>query len=107
MEATVVVDKNDPEYYPYQEYVLSKEELRSNKYPNEQYSICSGYSNTKDWPKISGKKQCMKVLSIDCEMVETTMGLELAFISVINFDYETVYESIVKPGNPVINYLTW
>jgi hypothetical protein len=49
----------------------------------------------------------MKVLSVDCEMVETTMGLELAAISVINFDYETVYEAIVKPGNPVINYLTW
>ena len=45
-------------------------------------------------------------MAIDCEMVLTTEGSELARISIINFNYEVVYDWFVKPQGVVTNYLT-
>jgi RNA exonuclease 1 len=46
------------------------------------------------------------VYSIDCEMVTTADGMELARISVINWDGEVVYDTLVKPTNAITDYLT-
>eukprot|EP00126_Sphaerothecum_destruens_P005911 Sdes_comp19107_c0_seq1m9795 len=47
-----------------------------------------------------------RVYSIDCEMCNTTLGLELARISVIDDTLETVYESLVKPKGYILDYNT-
>uniref|UniRef100_T1IED8 Exonuclease domain-containing protein n=1 Tax=Rhodnius prolixus TaxID=13249 RepID=T1IED8_RHOPR len=44
--------------------------------------------------------------ALDCEMCVTQMGNELTRVSIINERYEVVYESLVKPYNPIINYVT-
>jgi RNA exonuclease 1 len=46
------------------------------------------------------------VYALDCEMCYTTLGLELARVTVIDRDLNIVYESLVKPGNPVTDYNT-
>lgn len=44
---------------------------------------------------------------VDCEMCHTTSGLnELTRISIVNENLETVYESMVRPDNKIIDYLT-
>ena len=88
------------------EYTLNREERRANKYPSEAATICASYENTKNWEKIEGNPRENAILSVDCEMVETAAGYELARISVINYEYETIYESFAKPQNPITNYHT-
>lgn len=46
------------------------------------------------------------VYALDCEMCYTTLGLELTRVTVIDRDLNVVYESLVKPGNPVTDYNT-
>lgn len=47
-----------------------------------------------------------KLLAIDCEMCETDAGLELTRITVVDESQAVVYESLVKPVNPIRNYWT-
>lgn len=45
--------------------------------------------------------------SVDCEMCLTNVGkMELTRICVVNSDLEVVYDSFVRPHNPISNYLT-
>ena len=46
------------------------------------------------------------ILGVDCEMVNTSVGKELARVSVVNERFETVLDELVKPGNPVLDYCT-
>jgi hypothetical protein len=57
------------------------------------------------------------IYAIDCEMVKTTIGLELARITVIRLDhkksdktnvchYTTVLDMLVKPQNRIMDFLT-
>ncbi|KAA8896389.1 hypothetical protein FN846DRAFT_783696 [Sphaerosporella brunnea] len=46
------------------------------------------------------------IYSIDCEMVTTADGMELARISVIDWDGNVVYDQLVKPDKPITDYLT-
>ena len=46
------------------------------------------------------------MFALDCEMVETAQGLELARISLVNEALECIYDKLVKPENPVIDYKT-
>lgn len=42
--------------------------------------------------------------ALDCEMVYTTVGIEIVRVTVINHEGEEVYESKVKPFNPILDY---
>lgn len=46
------------------------------------------------------------VYALDCEMCYTTYGLELTRVTVINEDCNVMYETLVKPQNPIIDYNT-
>ena len=46
------------------------------------------------------------MFALDCEMVETAQGLELARVSLVNEALECIYDKLVKPENPVIDYKT-
>ena len=48
----------------------------------------------------------MPLFAIDCEMVQTGEGSELGRISIVNEDLECVYNTLVKPGSPVLDYRT-
>ncbi|XP_034189156.1 RNA exonuclease 5 isoform X2 [Osmia lignaria lignaria] len=47
------------------------------------------------------------MIGLDCEMCKTTMGeLELTRITLVDEKMNVIYDSLVKPDNPITDYLT-
>lgn len=47
------------------------------------------------------------MFGLDCEMCRTAKAEnELARVSIVDENYESVYETLVRPSNPIIDYLT-
>ncbi|XP_014468903.1 PREDICTED: RNA exonuclease 1 homolog isoform X2 [Dinoponera quadriceps] len=67
------------------------------------YENLRGYVKT--LPK-DGSVEEQGVYALDCEMCYTTYGLELTRVTVINDDCNVIYETLVKPQNPIIDYNT-
>lgn len=57
-------------------------------------------------PESDSDPRSRQVYALDCEMCYTTRGLELTRVTVIDIDCKTVYESLVKPLNPIMDYNT-
>lgn len=64
-----------------------------------------GYQTTLD-PESEDDPRNYAVYALDCEMCYTTKGLELTRVTIVDSDCKTVYESLVKPLNPIIDYNT-
>ncbi|GJQ84233.1 hypothetical protein Trydic_g2901 [Trypoxylus dichotomus] len=64
-----------------------------------------GYQTTME-PESDDDARSSAVYALDCEMCYTTKGLELTRVTIIDPDCKTVYESLVKPLNPIIDYNT-
>ncbi|XP_031553926.1 RNA exonuclease 1 homolog [Actinia tenebrosa] len=47
-----------------------------------------------------------KVFAVDCEMCYTVAGLELTRATVVDWKLEKIYDTFVKPDNPVLDYNT-
>ncbi|KAL7746409.1 hypothetical protein RI367_008253 [Sorochytrium milnesiophthora] len=47
-----------------------------------------------------------KLLAIDCEMCVTQEGYELTRLSVVNEQRETLYDELIMPPNPILDYVT-
>lgn len=62
----------------------------------------TGFVTTRCNEKVTSKN----VYAIDCEMVCTKAGLEIASISIVDSNCQLVYEAMVLPDNPVHDYLT-
>lgn len=54
--------------------------------------------------KSHNKTEKPNFYALDCEMVNTTVGIEIVRVTVINHEGEEVYESKVKPFNPILDY---
>ena len=50
--------------------------------------------------------QLMRVAGLDCEMVLTEHGLELARVTVVDINCEVVLDKYVRPLGTVTDYLT-
>lgn len=48
----------------------------------------------------------IKCFALDCEMVRTSEGQELARITIVNRKLEVVYDTHVQPSAPVEDYAT-
>ncbi|XP_030760900.1 RNA exonuclease 5 isoform X3 [Sitophilus oryzae] len=65
----------------------------------------SGYRLTKK--KYKHVSPHSPLIAIDCEMCKTETGdLELTRVSVVNEKHEVIYDSLVKPENKIVDYLT-
>ena len=110
---------------PRTSYLFSKQELEENGFPVMESPIdqrgvdCSNYLQLITWPSTdieeslsSGDGGAEKneiefpIFSIDCEMVETAKGSELARISIVNEALECIYDTFVKPAIPITDYKT-
>ena len=47
-----------------------------------------------------------KVFALDCEMVNTSRGKEVARVTLLNFHGESCYETLVKPPATIVDYKT-
>jgi len=65
----------------------------------------TGYVRTKK-RKHSPSNGYHGVYAIDCEMCYTTNGMEIARLSVVGIDGRPVYDSLIQPENPIIDYNT-
>ncbi|XP_077980425.1 RNA exonuclease 5-like [Glandiceps talaboti] len=81
-------------------YLLTQEQMQTHGYPTEDDK---GYISTK-YSEIVHKTSPM--FSIDCEMCLTKEGHELTRISVVDENLDVLYDTLVKPPNPIINHLT-
>ena len=105
-------------------YLLSKQELEENGFPVMESPIdqrgvdSSSYVKLIPWPSTDieeslgcddGEEKSeieLLIFSIDCEMVETAKGSELARISIINEALECIYDTFVKPEAAITDYRT-
>ena len=91
-------------------YLLSKQQLKDHDFPVPDPAIPPGYANVTDWPEealqVALKSEEPPMFAIDCEMVETKEGSELARVSIVNESLDCIYDSLVKPDNPVTDYRT-
>jgi RNA exonuclease 1 len=95
---------------------LSYEQLVQNEYNLPSASLDDpfgddGYNRLVEvWPVeasfLHSDIRSFPMYAVDCEMVTTTEGSELASVCVINEQMEAIYHTLVKPVNPVIDYLT-
>ncbi|XP_055680061.1 exonuclease GOR-like [Lutzomyia longipalpis] len=59
-------------------------------------------------PQKKGHYICTRrdIYALDCEMVITTAGCEVARVTVVNIDEQVVFDTYVKPPNRILNYNT-
>ena len=77
--------------------LLSPDQLVQNNFP---LVINPGYLETNSEGEHSG------ILGMDCEMVKTSQGFEIARISLVNFQGKVLYDKYVLPNGQIIDYLT-
>jgi RNA exonuclease 1 len=85
-------------------YILSEKELKCNQFPDQDYDCCNGFVDTGSWETRSPEIYKDNILAIDCEMVETENGHELARLSIIDKDFELLYDQYCKPELEVKNF---
>lgn len=100
-------------------YVLSPAELRQHGYPvdvdAEQRRLASShalfpnerYQQTRARPAgHQDGQETLCALALDCEMCETSLGMELTRVTVVDVGGQVVYDALVKPPREIINYHT-
>ena len=103
-------------------YILTKEQLFDHGFPvpnspNNGSSFVpigdvSKYVKVTEWPEVETRSVLSEgaggvpMFAVDCEMVETKIGSELARVSIVDETLTCVYDTLVKPENPVTDYRT-
>lgn len=109
--AIVVSDESQSseEVVPRTQLLLSALQLVDEGYPiplrGDLANRYKDYVFTKD--TYSPVTKSSPMFGLDCEMCLTSAGVnELTRISIINESFESVYETLVRPANQIIDYLT-
>ncbi|KAG0331116.1 hypothetical protein BG000_011192 [Podila horticola] len=97
---------------PAEFHMLTLDELKDSDYPLPTYlspesELQEGWIET-DRPTSNSDAPSppKKLLAMDCEMCRTSAGSELTRISVLDESGETIYDTLVMPDNPIVDYLT-
>ncbi|KAG0084033.1 hypothetical protein BGZ92_010250 [Podila epicladia] len=105
--ASESAEKKSPEFH-----MLTLDELKDCDYPLPTYlssesQLQEGWIETdRQTSDSDGPPPPKKLLAMDCEMCRTSAGSELTRISVLDESGETIYDTLVMPDNPIIDYLT-
>ncbi|GAA5885123.1 hypothetical protein JCM6882_007239 [Rhodosporidiobolus microsporus] len=103
-------------------YLLSRDQMLEQAYPTPSPIPSPLPTNSKptfsfdDWrrpdgwieapyqPKAEGQR--VRALGLDCEMCLTADGSELTRLSVVDLSGKRIYDKLVKPQKPILDYLT-
>ncbi|KAF9179325.1 hypothetical protein BGZ51_005711 [Haplosporangium sp. Z 767] len=93
-----------------EKFMLTLAELREHEFPlptclDPSSPLPDGWIETEQ-KENSQTSVPKKMIAMDCEMCRTTAGSELTRISLINEEGETIYDELVMPENPIVDYLT-
>ncbi|XP_075686348.1 RNA exonuclease 5 isoform X2 [Rhinoderma darwinii] len=84
-------------------YLLTEEEMRKNDYPFVGSSDTKNYVHT----NCTGEPgDSSPLFGLDCEMCLTCKGKELARVSLVDARGQCIMDELVKPDNPILNYMT-
>lgn len=87
-------------YSRFDYFSLTLEQLKVNLYPLDTKI----YHDYKQFSPL--KRDGVDVYAVDCEMVRTEQGLELARVSIVDYEYRVVMDEFVKPANAVLDHNT-
>ncbi|KAF9426393.1 hypothetical protein BGZ94_006594 [Podila epigama] len=92
-------------------HMLKLNELKDSEYPLPTYlnpgsKLAEGWIETPQPPASDSPHPKKKLVAMDCEMCRTSAGSELTRISVLDESGATIYDTLVMPDNPIIDYLT-
>ncbi|KAI9355473.1 hypothetical protein BD770DRAFT_411681 [Pilaira anomala] len=92
-------------------YILSLEDLKKADYPippflDNSVVLPEGWKETHAPLKERKEGEQMRIIGIDCEMVLTVSGSTLARVTLIDEDGTKLLDEMVKPDEPIIDYLT-
>eukprot|EP00817_Percolomonadidae_sp_ATCC50343_P003856 CAMPEP_0117429348 /NCGR_PEP_ID=MMETSP0758-20121206/8912_1 /TAXON_ID=63605 /ORGANISM="Percolomonas cosmopolitus, Strain AE-1 (ATCC 50343)" /LENGTH=413 /DNA_ID=CAMNT_0005216327 /DNA_START=221 /DNA_END=1459 /DNA_ORIENTATION=- len=117
------IEKNDEQLFDIKTFCITIEQLLENKYPMED-QLNQGYirltKQSKKTPTamkalsndhplfelLQDESSYKNLVSIDCEMVKCKEKLELARITIVAWNGDVIYDTLVKPENKVDDYLT-
>lgn len=80
--------------------------MKCNLYPRETLELYKDYRQFESKADFASLPLRDKIISIDCEMVTTTHGTELARVTVVDFYFNVLLDELVMPAHPVTDYLT-
>ncbi|KAG8558076.1 hypothetical protein GDO81_016848 [Engystomops pustulosus] len=84
-------------------YLLTEEEMMKNDYPFVGSLNTENYVHTMCTAKPTDSSP---LYGLDCEMCLTAKGNELTRVAVVDARGQCIMDELVKPHNPIINYLT-
>ncbi|KAG0006807.1 hypothetical protein BGZ65_003354 [Modicella reniformis] len=95
-------------------YMVSLEELRENNFPLPSYldtkgeapELPEGWIETPKQTKTTLTPPPKVMIALDCEMCRTENGPELTRVSLIDHNGNNIYDEIVMPESPIVDYLT-
>ncbi|XP_053550318.1 RNA exonuclease 5 [Bombina bombina] len=98
-----VIDKYGTEKCGLTRYLLTEEEIRTNDYPlagslDSANCVPTGFSGE--------VTDSSPLFGLDCEMCLTDKGSELTRISLVDASGRCIMDELVKPDNPIQNYMT-
>ncbi|XP_038619715.1 RNA exonuclease 5 isoform X1 [Tachyglossus aculeatus] len=85
------------------ECLLSEEEMRKFDFPLQGSDGCENFVPTECVGQITNNSP---LFGLDCEMCLTTKGSELTRVSLVRAEGCCLLDELVKPDNPILNYLT-
>ncbi|KAK9448099.1 uncharacterized protein V1518DRAFT_419649 [Limtongia smithiae] len=95
---------------PLEDLFMSASDFEAAEYPQNEVDADSGWVTTREGTSCNKDTKLVQdkyvVYGLDCEMVMTTHGSELARMTVVDWESNIVLDELVQPQHAITDYLT-